>query len=238
LFFFVPSARRNVTLCRRAAERALQQTVASPDHVRSFLALSRVLHLARHATHAEVGRTLSGRSEIPLSDAGQAEAEVLALCLECVPIGRIVASPRRRAIETAQIVASRIGVPIEIAEDLDEIDFGEWTGRSFEALERDARWHLWNAHRGIGAAPGGEAMVDAVARARGFIDRLPDGDVLCVSHCDIIRGIVADILGLHLDRLLAFDCDPASLTTLALWPGGGRLVSLNQVSPKPAHLSR
>ena len=189
--------------------------------------MPRVL-LARHGTHDEVGRILSGRSEIALNARGQAEAAWLAEFVAAHPIAAIYSSPRRRACETATPVAQGRDLSVEIAAELDEIDFGEWTGATFRALEQDERWRAWNARRGASAAPGGETMAAAVARARGFLDALPDAPALCVSHCDVIRGVVASYLGLDLDRLLSFDCDPGSVTTLELWPGGGRVVALNE----------
>jgi broad specificity phosphatase PhoE len=191
--------------------------------------VSAAILLARHGSHAEVGSVLSGRSEIPLSPAGRAEARRLAARLADVPLAVIHSSPRRRARDTAAIVAERRGLSVMIVNALDEVDFGAWAGRSFDALEDDPTWRRWNEARGSSRAPGGETMAAATARAMDHIAAIAgDGPVLCVTHCDIIRGVVAHVLGLHADRLLAFDCDPASLTTLALWNGGGRVVALNE----------
>lgn len=192
--------------------------------------MSATVHLARHGSHAEVGHVLSGRSEIGLSPRGRAEAAWLAERLERADLAAIHSSPRRRARETAEIVAERHGLAVEVSDALDEIDFGGWTGRSFAALADDPRWHAWNARRSGTTPPRGEAMADATARARAFVDGLDREEraILCVSHCDVIRGLVAYYLGLDPDRLLQFDCDPASLTTLALYPGGGRVVALNE----------
>jgi broad specificity phosphatase PhoE len=73
-------------------------------------------------------------------------------------------------------------------------------------------------------------MATATARAvRHIQSAAGDGPVLCVSHCDVIRGVVAHYLGLDADRLLGFDVDPASLTELALYGDGtGRVVALNE----------
>lgn len=187
--------------------------------------------LARHATHAEVGRVLSGRSDIALSDTGREEATRLANRLASVPLKAIHSSPRRRATETAEIVAQRHDLPVQIFDALDELDFGEWTGKAFDALAGDAAWDRWNTARATSGTPGGETMIGAVTRAAAHLATIEQGEapVLCVSHCDIIRGIAAQTLGLSLDRLLAFDCDPASLTTLRLSDGDGRVVSLNEV---------
>lgn len=190
--------------------------------------MSRIVHLARHGTHAEVGRVLSGRSPIALSEAGRTEAARLAARLAAVPLLAVYSSPRARAHETAAIAAAPHGLPVIVEDALDEIDFGDWTGRAFDDLAGDPAWDRWNDARGGAAPPGGEAMASAVARARAFLDTRPQGVTLCVSHCDIIRGVVAAYLGLDLDRMLGFDCDPASLTTLALHPGGAQLITLNE----------
>ncbi|WBH18148.1 histidine phosphatase family protein [Sphingomonas radiodurans] len=185
--------------------------------------------LARHASHDEVGKVLSGRSAIPINPAGRAEAMRLARRLVDVPLAAIYSSPRRRAQDTAAIVAEPRGVTVETADGLDEIDFGEWQGRSFDDLDGDPDWARWNMARASAATPGGETMHAATKRAVRHIEAVAGAaPVLCVSHCDIIRGVVAHYLGLDADRLLAFDVDPASLTELAVYSGGARVVSLNE----------
>ena len=185
--------------------------------------------LARHASHAEVGAVLSGRSEIALSEAGRSEAARLADRLAEVPLAAIHSSPRRRARETAEIVAGRHGLTVELADDLDELDFGAWMGQSFTALADDPDWQCWNTHRGSAATPAGETMARATARALRHIEAVASpSPVLCVSHCDIIRGVVAHYLRLDATWLLGFDVDPASLTTLALHDRGAQIVTLNE----------
>lgn len=185
--------------------------------------------LARHGSHAEVGVRLSGRSEIGLSDKGRAEARALAERLGSLRFAAIHSSPRQRARETAQAVAGDQHMPVEIVDALDELDFGRWGGASFEELARDPDWQNWNRSRGAAATPAGETMASAIARAVGHIEAIKEnGPVLCVSHCDIIRGIAAHYLGLSADRLLSFDCDPASVTTLVRHEGGARIVALNE----------
>lgn len=248
-FFFVPQRRPSVASIRRA-----EGTEARPQGCSFYVdpesgtraRVNSVVYLARHASHAEVGRALSGRSEIALSGVGRAEAARLAERLADVPLAAIHASPRARARETAAIVGGRQGLAIQVVEALDEIDFGTWTGRSFAALDPDPRWQAWNARRSETRCPGGESMSEAVGRARRHLESLAgprpeqagsdgaersDGPVLCVTHCDIIRGLVAHYLGLGFDRVMDFDCDPASLTMLALTPGGARLVTLNERMP-------
>ena len=154
----------------------------------------------------------------------------LAERLANVPLTAIHSSPRRRARETALAVAEHHGLPVTRAEELDEIDFGAWMGRSFADLNGDPAWDRWNRSRGSARAPGGEDMAGATSRAVRHIETAAcQAPLLCVSHADVIRGIVAHYLGLDADRMLAFDIDPASLTELTLYgDGAGRLVSLNE----------
>jgi len=190
--------------------------------------MSAVFHLIRHGSHAELGAVLSGRSDIGLNASGRAQAAALALRLREEPIRAIVASPRRRAIETAEAIAA--GHPVRIDDAFDEIDFGRWTGRRFAELAADPGWTRWNEARALALPPEGESMADATARAVARIEALAEqeeGLVAIVTHCDIIRGVIAHYLGLSLDRLLAFDIDPASISTISVGDWGGRITALN-----------
>lgn len=185
-----------------------------------------LIHLVRHATHDEVGRVLSGRSAIAINAAGRREAALVAQRLSARRVGCIWSSPLARAVQTAAILARPHRLAPRTIDALDEIDFGEWTGKRFAALEGDPRWREWNTHRGTARAPRGETMAVAATRALDFIRTL-EGEAICVSHCDVIRGVAALAIGLDLDHLLRFDCDPASITTLAMEGDAIRLVALN-----------
>ena len=186
-------------------------------------------HLIRHGSHQEVGKVLSGRSEIALDEAGRHDAEALIEMFAGLPVASIHCSPRRRAWETALPLAKSRGLAIQRTDALDEIDFGTFTGRAFAVLAEDADWYRWNAERGEARCPGGETMREAVVRARDYLFSLPDEALpaICVTHCDIIRGVVAELLGMGLERIFSLECDPGSVTTLALEAGNTRLVSLN-----------
>jgi len=198
------------------------------------VALTTKVFLVRHGAHAELGRVLTGRRDgIPLTPEGRAQAEAVAGRLAGEQIRAVHASPRERAVETASIIAGRLGAEVQIVPELDEIDFGDWSGRSFDALAGEAGWDAWNSHRGSASTPGGETMAAAVARAAAHVAGLVTGGggVVCVSHCDIIRGLIADTLGLPLDNLLRFDIDTASLSTLVVGDWGSRVISLNERMP-------
>jgi broad specificity phosphatase PhoE len=192
--------------------------------------LTATIHLVRHGAHDEAGRVLTGRGgDRGLAAIGQTQAAWAAARLRDVAM--VQTSPQRRTQETAQVIASAAGQVPDIVRALDEVDFGTWTGRVIADLDGDADWARWNAERATAQVPGGERMTEAVARAVAHLDALGGRDwpapLACVSHSDIIRGVVAHYLGLSLDHMLRFDVDPGSITTLVVGEWGGRLVSLN-----------
>lgn len=194
--------------------------------------MTATLLLIRHAAHGHLGQVLSGRMPgVPLSAAGRAQAAALAERLSREPIAAVLSSPVERARETATAIAAAKGLEVEVAAALDEIDFGAWTGLQFAALEGDAAWREWNTRRSVARAPGGETMAAAQLRAWGCVAavaaRFPERTVALVSHADVLKAVVAQVLGLPLDRLLTFDIDPASVTRIVAGDWGARLVSLN-----------
>lgn len=194
--------------------------------------MSVLVGLVRHGAHDELGRVLSGRSsDIAINAAGQAEAAALAARLQGRGIVRIDTSPRLRTRQTAAILGEALGIAPAAADGLDEIDFGRWSGRAFADLDGDPAWDRWNAARASAGTPGGETMDAAVTRALRHIDAVAaagGGPVLCVSHCDIIRGVIARILGLSLDHLLRFEIGTGSVSWLAAHgQGAGHIITVN-----------
>lgn len=186
--------------------------------------------LIRHARHGDYGRVLSGRgSGAVLSDEGVGEAKRMAVRLRGQDIDAVHVSPQARAVQTGAIVAAVLGLGVEEVSALDEIDFGGWTGRSFDALGPDPAWQAWNAARGAACPPGGETQGAATARAVAHVEGIAarGGTIACVSHCDIIRGVVAHYLGLGFDNLLRFDIDAASVSRLVVGARGARVTGLN-----------
>jgi broad specificity phosphatase PhoE len=195
--------------------------------------MSATIFLVRHAAHVELGRVLSGRRrDVALSREGLDQAAILADLLGTEAIAAVYASPRERAWYTARDIAEPHGLKPELAEDLDEVDFGDWTGAEFAALEAEPAWQDWNERRGSARCPGGETMAEAAARAWACIAeiaRLHDGEqIVAVSHGDIIRALIARVLGLPLDNLLRFDVDPASVSRIAVGNWGSRVLSVNE----------
>lgn len=190
--------------------------------------------LLRHACHDDVGRVLSGRcgNAAGLNAIGRSQAERLARMLAKAGIATIHSSPQRRAIETATMIARTVRRKIRIVDALDEIDFGRWTGRPFATLEREPLWRQWNAARSTCSPPGGETMGAAVARATHHLESWMEGGEgprLCVTHGDIIRGVIAHYLDMPLDAMLRLEAEPASLTVLDLTRSGARIAAMNRV---------
>jgi broad specificity phosphatase PhoE len=196
-------------------------------------AVTATILLVLHAAHVELGEVLSGRrNDVALSRNGLEQAEILGDLLGTARIDAVYSSPRERAWYTARDIADRHGLKPSLVEDLDEVDFGDWAGRRFADLEGDPAWQTWNERRGTARCPGGETMAAAVERAwraLSEIARLHAGrQSVAVSHCDIIRGLIARILGLPLDRMLRFDVDPASVSRVTVGGWGARVASINE----------
>jgi broad specificity phosphatase PhoE len=189
--------------------------------------------LVRHAQHVEFGEVLSGRRrDVALSPEGLEQAAIVSDLLGTLPLAAVYSSPRERAWYTAREIAEPHDLKVTADDRLDEIDFGEWTGASFAQLEGDAAWSAWNEERGSARPPGGESMTEATARAFAFLSEAAaehaGATILAVSHCDIVRGVIAHCLGLGLDNLLRFDIDPASVSRLAIGNWGTRVMSVNE----------
>jgi broad specificity phosphatase PhoE len=195
------------------------------------------IFLLRHAAHEELERYLAGRSVgVNLGASGLAQARQLAARLEREQFSALFVSPRERAQQTAfAIAAVRGDMPIETVEALDEVDFGFWSGCTFDELNQRDDWQLWNAHRSMAETPAGESMLDVQRRAVDFIRQIAFGTkgarIALVSHAEVIRAIVGHLLGLPIDAWQRFEIAPASITTMVIGDWGGKLLTLNEITP-------
>jgi probable phosphoglycerate mutase len=192
--------------------------------------------LVRHAAHDNVGAFLAGRAEgIHLGPEGRSQAGRLAQRMRRERFESIHASPRERTQETANAIGEACGVAVQTAPALDEVDFGEWSGKTFEVLNEDSSWRHWNERRDIARTPNGESMSGVMDRVTGFMEGLrarhPTGAVVLVSHADVIKSAVCHVLGLPADRCFRFEISPASITAVAWGDWGSKLLSLNEPSP-------
>jgi alpha-ribazole phosphatase len=150
------------------------------------------LVLVRHAEPAVVG-VCYGSLDVALSDRGREQAAALAERLRDERFDAVVASPRRRAVETA----AALGVPVRTDDRLREIDFGEFEGRTFAELERaePELFRTWMETPTKIRFPGGESYADLRARATAALEELR-GSVLVVTHGGVIRAGLASWLEL------------------------------------------
>jgi broad specificity phosphatase PhoE len=167
----------------------------------------------RHGQHDWIGKALVGRKPgVALNDLGRQQAAAIAARLRDVEIAAIYSSPQQRARETVEPLARLRGMPVRIDPALDEIDFGEWTGHSFEELAPDPRWTRWNAHRAAGVAPGGEAMRAVQSRIVRAVKALDtSASVVFVSHGDVIKAALLAFQGLSLDAVHTLSVEPGAM---------------------------
>jgi len=212
-----------------------------------------LVFLVRHGLTATTGNVLTGWTPgIGLDDRGRQQAEALAARLAPVPLDAIISSPLERCRQTADaIAATGEGRPAVVLEDdrLGECHYGDWTGQPLKRLAKEPLWRVVQAHAGAAQfpGPGGESIMDMQHRAVGAIRdwnrRLgPRAAYLICSHGDVIKSVIADSLGMHLDMLQRIQVDPCSLTVIRYTPlrpfvlrmndTGGEVASLRKPEPR------
>ena len=184
--------------------------------------------LVRHGLTATTGHVLTGWTPgISLDERGRAQAKALADRLAPVPLAAVVTSPLDRCRQTAETIAAASARPdgqsaeLTVDERVGECRYGDWTGKPLAELTKDPLWPVVQAHPSAVRFPGpeGESMLDmqhrAVSAVREWNGRLgPDATYVVCSHGDVIKAIVADSLGLHLDQCQRILADPCSLTVI------------------------
>lgn len=178
--------------------------------------------LVRHGlTDANTSGVLAGWTPgVHLSEKGREQVAALAERLTPVPLAAIVSSPLERCQETAAaIAAGRDGLAVQTDDRLGECRYGEWEGQPLKTLAKDPLWKVVQAHPSAAQFPGGEALRDTQARAveaiRAHNAALgADATWVAVSHGDVIKAILADALGMHLDAFQRIQVDPASISVV------------------------
>ena len=181
--------------------------------------------LLRHGrSTSNTAHTLAGRSEgVDLDDKGQEQARGLVERIGTLPIRAIVRSPLLRCERTVQPLAAALGLDPVVDERISEVDYGSWTGRKIGDLVKEPLWAVVQQQPSAAVFPDGEGLAAVQARAVGAVrehDRLlaeqHDGDVLWLActHGDVIKAIVADALGTHLDSFQRITADPASMSVI------------------------
>ncbi|MEU7857282.1 MSMEG_4193 family putative phosphomutase [Nonomuraea sp. NPDC049141] len=193
------------------------------------------LLLVRHGLTALTGPVLAGRTPgVHLSEAGRAQAAALAGRIAGVRLDAIVSSPLERCQETALAVAEGRGMDVQTDERFVECGYGAWTGRPLAELAKEPLWQVVQAHPSAVTFPEGESLTvmqhRAVTAVREWNQRLGGkGVYLACSHGDVIKAIVADALGLHLDQFQRITADPAALTVIRYAPLRPFVLRLNDM---------
>jgi broad specificity phosphatase PhoE len=188
--------------------------------------------LIRHGDTDWVRKRLAGRLPgIPLNGAGRTQAARLAMNLGAHPIDLICTSPLERTRETAAGLAANLDLLPRVCPEFTEIDYGDWTGRTFADMAASPEWRAYNRNRSVTRVPGGELMVEIQARMiAGLLalhHELPDGMVAVFSHGDPIRTALAHFAAIDLDHFLRLRIDPGSVSIVALHDAGPQILGLN-----------
>lgn len=189
--------------------------------------------LVRHGrTTANAAGLLAGRAAgVGLDQIGRDQAALTGTRLAAVPLVAVVASPLERCQQTAEYVIERqAGTPhTSVDLDLTECDYGQWQGRTLSELATEDLWSVVQSQPSAVTFPGGESMAAMQARSVAAIRRHdaaveaehgPEAVWVAVSHGDIIKSILADALGMHLDLFQRINVGPASVSIVRY--GAGR----------------
>lgn len=192
-----------------------------------------IFYLIRHANNDWVGKAIAGWTPgVSLNAEGGEQAERLSRTLQRRGITHICSSPLERALETAAPVAKALGLQVEVHHALGEFQFGEWTGKRIDELDRDPRWRIFNTNRGGTRAPGGESMLETQTRIVTDLECLraqhPRETVAVVSHGDPIRAALLYYLGMPIDFYARLEVAPASFSRVESEDWGVRVLSINE----------
>lgn len=183
--------------------------------------------LVRHArSTANASGVLTGRLKgVHLDETGRDQAERAAERLATVPLAALVSSPLERCRETAKALLAAQDPSLRVTSErgLVECDYGAWQGRALKELAREKLWKTVQRHPSSVIFPEGESMAAMSARA---VDAIRRHDTLvegahgphavwaAVTHGDLVKSILADALGMHLDQFQRIHVDPASMSVV------------------------
>jgi probable phosphomutase (TIGR03848 family) len=181
-----------------------------------------VLLLRHGRTTANAGGVLAGWTPgVQLDETGTAQVQAVGDRLAKVPLAAIVSSPLERCRQTADAIAVGRELAVQTDDRLGEARYGDWTGKTIKELVKDPLWKVVQQHPSAAVFPGpeGEGLAQtqsrAVAAVREWNAKLgPDAVWLACSHGDVIKAILADALGLHLDQFQRIVVDPASVSVV------------------------
>lgn len=182
-----------------------------------------------------------GSTDVPLSEAGRLQAQLLASRMKPLCVDALYSSPLRRALETARLIGEAVGCEAVVDPRLAELNYGAWEGMTIEEIQRTsaATYYAWVADPGSLAPPeGGESGAQLIERATPFLSdvgqRHASGNVVVVSHKTVCRLLACHIMGVPLSEYRRrIPMDNAALNIFEAREGNWRVVTLNDTS----HLS-
>jgi probable phosphomutase (TIGR03848 family) len=201
--------------------------------------------LLRHGrSTSNTAHTLAGRmAGVDLDDKGREQAAALVDRVGSLPVKALVSSPQLRCERTLEPLAAALGLEPIVDERLAEVDYGQWTGRKIGDLVKEPLWAVVQAQPSAAVFPDGEGLAQVQARAvaavREHDRRLADehgGDALWLActHGDVIKAVLADALGTHLDTFQRITADPASMSVIRYTPLRPFVVHVNHTGPQLA----
>ena len=191
-----------------------------------------IFFLIRHASCSGLGQTLWGRTPgVCLNETGKLQAQRLAERFRGMTLQAIYSSPLERALETAETIARSMKLEVTKNPAFDEINFGEWTGKSFDTLSSDESWRQFNRDRSMTRIPGGESFLEVQVRAVTGLERLSsqhtNARVAIVSHADVIKAAVGYFAATPIDLLQRIEISPCSVSVVAMDKDSVRLLTIN-----------
>jgi len=191
-----------------------------------------IFYLIRHGSTDAAGHILTGRTAgVHLNEQGRKQIRELPERFKNVPLKAIYATPLERTQETAEPLAHAFGLTVQIAREMTEVDYGEWTGRRTDELRDDPLWRRYLSFRSSVTIPGGESMLQIQERVVGFMGALhraqPEAHIALVSHGDPIKTAVCYYMGVPLDLFFRFVITPSSVTVVRVADDEACVVTLN-----------
>jgi probable phosphoglycerate mutase len=189
--------------------------------------------LVRHGKTSTTGTLLPGRSPgLHLADEGVRQAERAAERIaELKKVDALYCSPLERTRETAAPIAAAIGLRPKVDKGLLECDFGDWTGKELKQLMKLPEWGTVQRAPSTFRFPNGESFTEMQTRMVSTLDRLraahPGGTIVCVSHADPIKALVAQAVGTHLDLFQRIVISTCSISVVGYGAGGPIVLAVN-----------
>jgi probable phosphomutase (TIGR03848 family) len=181
--------------------------------------------LLRHGrSTANSAGVLAGRTlGVGLDEGGVAQAQALVERLTQLPLAAVVSSPLQRCQETVAPLAQARELEVTVDDRFIEVDYGQWTGRELSKLGKEPLWKVVQSHPSAAVFPGGEGLAALQARAVAAVrewdaklaaEHGPHVLWLVCSHGDVIKAVLADALGVHLDGFQRIVANPCSISAV------------------------